>query len=832
MVPISESHQNSNSDSGVWLTALWRDVRFGIRMMAKNPGFSIAAIFTLALGIGGNTAIFTIFNAVLLRPLPYSHPQELVTLSVARSGEPETVDPFSIVRFEMIRDRSRSFAGVAAYTADAFNMTGRGEPVQVDGARVSPNFFDVLGVKQQIGRLFTAEEGEPAGKNVVVISDSLWKNRFGANPTVVDQPITLDSAAYTIIGVLPPGFRFGLLGPVDVWSPRFFELNLATASQVRTAGTGYLTAIGRLKPDTSIDQAAAEMDLLNQQYKQAYPKFPDAHPKTMLVVKNLRNRLVANIRTNISFLFAAVALVLLIACMNVAGLLLARALARTREIAVRAVLGAGRGTLLRQLLTESLLLAAMSGVIGLALGLLAIRIFSQIGPKDTLPDSAFHIDGWVLLFVAGVTLTTGLIFGILPALQLSRTNVNQVLRDESRGSVGSRRRTLFGNSLVVLQVGVCMLLLVCAGALVRSFNRLKEVDLGFDSRDLLTLNLALPPAKYSSGDKQIAFYQECLRRMQGLPGVRRVSISSALPLHPTRFTPALPEGQPDVPLSQRPLFVIQTVSPDYFQTLGIPLKSGRVFTGHDDAQAPKVVIANEAMARLYWPNQNALGKHVLVGRGPDLSEVVGVVGDVKNVSLADETMPQMYIPFPKLPWANLYLEVSSAGEPSQLVSAVRNQILDIDPGQPITNVQTGKDLTDAELSQPRFNMLLTGLFSTIALVLVVVGLYGVISYSVTQRQAELGVRLALGAEKRDILRLVLRHGLTLTLVGIGLGVIGAVIVTKATSLLSDLLYQAHTNDWATLVICGTGLICIALAASYLPARRATNVDPSEALRHG
>jgi len=832
MDPDRQVHEDSNAGAGAWLAALWRDVRFGIRMMTQNPGFSIAAIITLALGIGGNTAIFTIFNAVLLRPLPYSDPQKLVTLAVARAGELESVNPFSIVRFEMIRDHSRSFAGVAAYAVEFFNLTGRGEPLQVHAARVSPNFFDVLGIRPQMGRFFAAEEGEPGGKNVVVISDSLWKKQFGANPAVVGQPITLDSADYTIIGVLPPGFRFALLGTIDVWSPRFFELNLATGPQVRAAGTGYLTAIARLKPDTSINQAATEMGLLNQQYKQAYPKFPDAHPKITLVVKNLRDRLVANIRTNILFLFLAVALVLLIACANVAGLLLARALARTREIAVRAVLGAGRGALLRQLLTESLLLAAVSGVLGLALGFVGIRVYSQIGPKETLPDSALMMDGWVVLFVAGITLLTGLVFGIFPALQLLRTNVNQVLRDEGRGSTGSRRRALVGNLLVVVQIGISMLLLVCAGALVRSFDRLKKIDLGFDSRDLLTLNIALPPAKYSSGDKQIAFYEECLRRMQSLPGVRRASISSALPLHPERFTPALPEGQPEVPLSQRPLFVIETVSPDYFQTMGISLKVGRFFNDHDNAQAPKVVIANEAMARRYWPNENAVGKHVLVGRGPGLSEVVGVAGDVKNMSLADETMPQMYIPFPQLPWASLNLEARSTGDPSQLVSAVRNQILGIDPGQPITNVRTGEDLVDAERSQPRFNMLVTGLFSAIAVVLVIVGIYGVISYSVTQRRGELGIRLALGAEKRDVLRLVVGHGLTLTLIGIGLGVVAALVVTKLTSLLSDLLYQANTRDWATFVACGVALICIALAASYLPARRATNVDPSEALRHG
>ncbi len=821
-----------DSHASAWLAVLWQDVRFGFRMLIKNPGFSIAAIATLALGIGGNVAIFTIFNAVLLRPLPYREPQKLVTLSVARQGEMESVDPFSIVRFEMIRDQSHSFSGVAAYCIESFNLTGQGEPQQVHAARVSPDFFGVLGVSPQLGRFFIAEEGDPGGKPVVIIGDSLWKKDFGADPSVVGKSITLDSTDYTIVGVLPPGFHFGLLGPIDVWSPRFFEINLATAAQVRASGTGYLTAIARLKPDTSINQATAEMNILSQQYKQEYPKFPDAGPKISLVVKNLRDQLVADVRTTILFLFLAVALVLLLACANVAGLLLARAIARSQEIAVRTVLGASRWALLRQLLTESLLLAAVSGVLGLALGFLGTRLFSQMGSQDALAGSPLVIDQWVVLFVVGITLLTGLAFGIFPGLQLSRTNVNQVLRDEGRASAGSRRKALFGDALVVFQIGISMLLLVCAGSLLRSFERLKNIDLGFEPHDLLTLNVSLPSARYSNGAKQIAFYEESLRRMQNLPGVRRASISSALPLHPERFTPALPEGQPDVPLSRRPLFVIETVSPDYFQTLGIALKAGRVFTEHDDAQAPKVVVVNEVMARQYWPNENAIGKHVLVGRGPALSEVVGVAANVKNMSLAEETQPQMYIPFPQLPWASLNLEVRSPADASQLVSAVRSQILSLDAEQPITNVQTGEAMVDAERSQPRFNMLVTVLFSIISLVLVIVGIYGVISYSVTQRRAELGIRLALGAEKRDIFGLVLRHDLILTLSGIVLGVVAAFLVTKLTSVLSDLLYQVNARDLPTFATCAVGLVCIALVAGYLPARRAIGIDPSEAMRHG
>ena len=832
MGPDGLVHDNSSARVAAWLAAMWQDVRFGCRMMIKNPGFSIAAIITLALGIGGNAAIFTIFNAVLLRPLPYGDPQKLVTLAVARSSEMENVNPFSIVRFEMIRDQSRSFSGVAAFCVEFYNLTGNGEPVQVHAARVSPNFFDVLGVHPRIGRSFTAEEGQAGGKPVVIVSDSLWKNQLGARPDIVGQSITLDSADYTVVGVLPPDFRFALLGTIDVWSPRFFELNLANEARLRASGTGYLTAVARLNPNSTIEQAAAEMNVLNQQYRQEYPRFPDAGPQINIVVKSLRDRLVANVRTNILFLFLAVSLVLLIACANVAGLLLSRGLVRSREIAVRAALGARRSTLLRQLLTESLLLAAISGVLGLALGMMGTRIIAQIGPKDALPASALTMDGWVLLFVAGISVLTGLVFGVFPALQLSRTNVNQVLRDEGRGSTAGRRRSLFGDLLVVAQICVAMLLLICAGALVRSFNRLQRIDLGFDPQSLLTLNVSLPKIKYANGEKQVAFYEECLRRIQSLPGVRGASISSALPLHPERFTPALPEGQPDMPLSRRPLFVVETVSPDYFRTMGIALKAGRVFTEHDNAAAPRVLVVNEAMARRYWPNESAVGKHVLVGLFPAPFEIVGVSANVKNMSLADETEPQLYIPFPQLPWASLNIETRAAGDPYQLVSAERNQILAIDPGQPITNVQSMEDLLNTDRAQPRFNVLVMGLFSGLALVLVVVGVYGVISYSVTQRWSELGIRVALGAGKNDVLRLVVVHGLNLAMVGIGLGVIAALIVTRLTSLLSDLLYQVKAGDWATFVICGVAVACIALAATYLPALRATRVDPSETLRHG
>ena len=804
-----------------------QDLRFGARMLRKNPGFAIAAIFTLALGIGGNTAIFTITSSVLLKALPYQAPQQLISLDAqSKDGQSHCC---TLNRFDLVRDRNQSFSGVVAAASDNFNLTGRGEPVQVPSARVSANFFDLLGVKPQLGRFFVPDEGQPAGKPVIVISDGLWHSRFGGDPGVISQTIALDGTPYDIIGVLPAGIQFPFLAPADVWTPRYFEHSLFTTQRLRM-GVSYLTIIGRLRPGVSRDRAVAEMNLLHQQYHQENPAAPDADAGLSMIVTDLQDSVVANIRGMLLMLSGAVGVVLLIACANVASLLLSRALSRRKEIAVRAALGAQRSALIRQLLTESVLLAFLGGLLGLGLSWAATRYFATLGNNNLPQGMPITMDARVLLFMLAISVLTGILFGIFPALQLSRTNVNQTLRDEGRGSTGGHRRMQLRGLLVVGQVALSLMLLIGAGLLVRSFSRLLTVEPGFDPQNVLTMNVSLPTVKYADAQKQIAFFDDLSRRVSALPGVRSAAISAALPLVPKRITPVLPEGQPEVALAERPFIIIEAISPTWFRTMRVPLQAGREFTDADNATAPKVVIVNQALARRYWPNENPVGKHIVVGR-QTASEIIGVAVDVKNRGLALDAAPQLYLPFPQLPWGNMNLLVRTAAIPNAMVSAVRAQITAIDSDQPVTNIQTVDEIMDGSRAQPRFILLLLGVFSAAALVLAIIGIYGVLAYSVAQRRQEMGIRLALGAEKSDILRMVVSYGLTLTMTGVVIGLVAALALSWImASMLSGLLYKISTRDLTTFVLAPVVFLMISLLASYLPARRATQVDPNEALR--
>jgi putative ABC transport system permease protein len=815
------------------LQTLWQDLRYAFRMMRKSPGFTLAAMITLALGIAGNTAIFTITNALLLRALPFKDPNALVMLNTARRGDSDQGEGGnqSLNRYELIRDRNQSFEGVAVFAIDSFNLTGTGEPQQVPVARVSPNFFSLLGVTPQIGRAFSGDEGSVGGKPVVMISDALWHTRFGGQQDIIGQSITLDSAPYTIIGVLPAGIQFPFIGAADVWSPRYFELTFMTPEHLR-AGVGYLTVIARLRPGASIRSAASEMAVLNEQYNQQFRNAPDGGPDVSVVTGNLQDLTVANIRLQLMVLSISVSVVLFIACFNVASLLLSRALARNKEIAIRSALGARRGAVIRQLLTESLVLALISGALGLALGATGTHMLGRLA-ENSLPKGAdLSMDSHVLIFTLAISLLTGLLFGIFPALKLARTNVNSVLRDEGRGTTGGHQRVQMMNLLVIFQIALSMVLLIGAGLLIRSFERLQKVELGFDPSNVLSMNISLPTVKYAKADQQIAFFDELLRKVNTLPGVRNASISAALPLTPRRITPVLPEGQPEVPLAQRPFIIIEAIGPAWFQTMRVPLKMGRAFTEADNAQAPKVIIVNEALARRYWPNENPIGKHAVVGRST-AAEVVGVSVGIKNNGLALDSQPQIYLPFPQLPWGNMNLLVRTSIEPHQMVSAVQQQIYSIDHDQPITNVQTMDELLNTSRSQPRVTMFVLGALSSIALILAIVGIYGVIAYSVAQRRPELGIRMALGAAKSDILRLVVGQGLSLTIIGVAIGVVmglvGSVFFTRA---LASLLYKVNVRDLATFIFTPLAFLLVGIAASYIPARRATHVDPSEALRHG
>ncbi|HWF02206.1 MAG TPA: ABC transporter permease [Candidatus Angelobacter sp.] len=804
-----------------------QDLRFGARMLRKNPGFAIAAIFTLALGIGGNTAIFTVTSSVLLKALPYPEPQKLISLDAqSKDGESHCC---SLNRFDSVHDHNESFSGVAAATNDTFNLIGRGEPLQVPSARVSAEFFDLLGVKPQLGRLFLPGDAQAASKPVIVISDTLWHSRFGGDRNIIGQPLALDGTPHDIIGVLPAGIQFPFLAPADLWSPRYFEHSLFTQQRLRM-GVGYLTIIARLKPGVSRERAVAEMNVLHQQYHKDNPTAPDADASLSMVVTDLQDSVVANTRNMLLILSGAVGLVLLIACANVASLLLSRALSRRKEIAVRAALGAQRGVLIRQLLTESVLLAMLGGALGLGLSWAATRYLSTLGANYLPQGIPITMDARVFLYIAAVSVLTGLGFGLFPALQLSKTNVNQTLRDEGRGSTGGHKRVQLRGLLVVSQVALSLLLLIGAGLLVRSFSRLLRVDPGFDPQNVLTMNVSLPTVKYSVPQKQVAFFDELVRRVSALPGVRSAAISAALPLVPKRITPVLPEGQPEVPLAERPFIIIEAINPSWFRTLRVPLQAGREFTDADNADAPKVVIVNEALARRYWPGQNPIGKHIVMGR-QTASEVVGVAANVKNRGLALDAQIQLYFPFSQLPWGNMNLLVRTAADPHAMVSSVRAQIAAIDSDQPVTAIQTIDELMDGSRASPRFTLLVLAAFSVAALVLTIVGIYGVLAYTVAQRRQEMGIRLALGAEKSDIVRLVVGQGLMLAVAGIVIGLLGALALSWImASMLSGVLYGVGARDLTTFAVAPLVFLVIALFASYLPARRATQVDPNEALR--
>lgn len=804
------------------MQALLRDLRFAARMFVASPGFTLATIFTLALGIGANTAIFTVTNALLLRPFPFRDPAQLAAVAGReKSGD----QPTNLLRYEFLRDHSHSFSGVAVWAQDNLNLSGNGDAVQVPVARVSPSFFTVLGVTPQLGRTFTEDEGTPAGRPVVMLSDALWRSRYHADPKIVGKTVTLDSTSDTVVGILPRNVEFPLVGKADVWTPRYFELSLMTPERLRQ-GVGYLNVLARLRPAVTHAQADAELAVLDRQYREQNPGMPDANPSIATTVGDLRETVVGDIRRKVMVLTCAVGFVLLIACANVASMLLTRALGRRREIAMRAALGAGRGAIVRQLLTESMLLAMAAGVAGTGLGWAATRALVKWG-ADRLPEGfSIGVDPQVLLFTVAISLAAGILFGLAPAVQLARIDLNATLRDEGRGASAGHGRARMRGLLVVSQVALSLLLLVGAGLLLRSFAQLLRTNPGFDAHGMLTMDISLSTQRYAKPAQQIAFFDDVLRRVDTIAGVNTAAMSAAPPLGFIRMTPVLPEGQPEVPLAQRAFVDIEAISPKWFAAMRVPMLAGRTFSSADDADAPKAVIVNETFARAYWPGQNPVGKHIAVGRWPG-AEVVGMAADVKNQGLEEKSQPQLYLSFPQIPWGNMHLLVRTNVPPMEVASAVRAQIAEVDKDQAVTGVQTVDDLLDTSRAQPRFTMVLMGVFAATALVLAMIGIYGVLSYTVAQRRQEFGIRMALGAERAEILRLVLREGLALTLVGIGAGLAAALLLTR---LAASLLYQVGAHDPVTFVVAPTVFLAVALAASYLPARRATRVNPVEAMR--
>lgn len=813
------------------IRTLLQDLLYGFRIMLKHPGFTAVAVLTLALGIGANTAIFSVVNGVLLRPLPFSEPEQLVQIWERSPRQSADEMPASPPNFADWQARNKSFEYMAAYNWGSFALTGEGPPEQVQGVMVSPSFFQLLGVRPVPGRSFSAAEDQPGANRVAVISHGLWQRRFGASPALLGQNISINGEKYTVVGVAPPGFQFPpaqFTSTPDLWVP--LDLELQTAKR----GAHFLSVIGRLKPNVSIGQAQSELTGIARQIQQEYPTAEQGFEVNLVP---LHEQLVGRIKPALLILLGAVCLVLLIACANMANLLLARAVSRRKEIALRAALGASRGRLIRQLLTESLQLSLIGGVLGIALSVLGVRLLLSLNPEGIPRVAEISLDGRVLLWTLLVSLATGVFFGLVPAFQASKTDLNNSLNDGSRGSVGGAGgRKGLQVWLVVSEVALALVLLIGSGLLIKSLLRLQQVSPGFNAQNTLTMRISLPAAKYAEPFAQAAFFQRVIERVQAQPGVAAVGAVTDLPFsHSLTRTSFTIMGRPPVP--NEPLVAdFESCTPEYFKAMGIPLIKGRDFTEADVRTAPGVVIINETLARRYWSGADPLGQHLVVGGpreqaiygGGVVREVVGVVADVKSESLAAKFAPQMYVPFAQLPSPGMFLAVRGHADPRALIAQVSGAVSEIDKEQPLDSIKTMEQNLDSSVAPQRFNMMLFSVFAAVALILGATGIYGVVYYAVSRRTQEIGIRMALGAKPGDVLRLVIWQMMAPVLIGV---VVGLALAVTLTRFLTTLLYGVGGIDSTVFVSFSLILIVIALLSSYLPARKAARVSPLVALRH-
>jgi putative ABC transport system permease protein len=812
------------------MDALWQDIRYGVRMLLKAPSFSIVATIALALGIGANTAIFSVVNAVLLRPLPFPNPDQLMTVWETDQRRGAERGSASYPNFADWRDQTQVFEKMAAYHGTDHTLTGNGDPVRVQGTTISAEIFQLLGVAPMAGRTFLPEEDKPGDKgHVVVLSHELFQKRFSAKPDLIGQSIELDGNPYTVVGVMPPGFQFPIQNePVELWTTFSAE---AEGKEPITAqrGAHYLRVIARLKPGVTKEQAQSEMTTIGTRLEQQYP---DKNLHHSVVVIPALEALVGDIRPALLILLGAVGCVLIIACANVANLLLARAMTRHKEMAIRAALGAGRWRIARQLITESILLSLVGGALGLLLALWWSDLLVALNSKNIPRAMQVGLDLRVLGFTVLLSVLTGLVFGLAPALHSSGSRTSESLK-EGRGAGGGARRNRTRAVLVVAELAIAVVLLVGAGLLIRSLWRLRQVSPGFDSQNVLTFTLGLPSVRYPT-EKQGQFFNDLIARIQSLPGVQSASVVTPLPLSGERFSLSFEtEGRP-VPKGEEPGADFYNIGLGYFRTMGIPLLRGRDFTSAENPESPGVIIVNQAFAKRYFPNEDAIGKRIKPGisvfddKDPVMREIVGIVGDVKHRSLSTEVRPAFYVPQAQLPFDSMTITVKTAGDPQSILSTVQNEVRQMDKDLPIFAIKTLDDYVADSVATPRFNTTLLALFASVALVLTVVGLYGVMSYSVAQRTNEIGIRIALGAQARDVLSLIVGQGLKMVLIGLAIGLAGAFALTR---LISSLLFGIGTKDPLTFAGVAGALALVALLACYLPARRATKVDPIIALRY-
>jgi putative ABC transport system permease protein len=804
------------------MDTLGQDVRYALRRLVKSPGFTLVAVFTLALGIGANSAIFSVVDAVLLKPLPYHEPERLVALYHLSEGGRA---PMSGPNFTDLRKLSDTLTDAAALSRYRTILTGRGEPVRLDAAEISAGLFDLLGVRPLLGRTFSDDDSQPGRTNVVVLSYGAWQQRFGGDGDVIGKSVTLDGVSKEIVGIMPPGFSY----PADraLWTP--IEYTTAFLSEQRASW--YLTVVGRAAPGVPLDRVTTEVQTIGKQLAKQYPDMNEGVDFTAI---SLHEATVGNIRTAVLVLLGAVGLVLLIACANVANLLLARAAARESEMAVRAALGAGRWRLVRQLLTESVILSFIGAGLGLLIAVWGIEFLIELRPQGIPRLDDVGVDTTVAVFTLGLALATGLIFGMVPAFQSTRTGLASTLKEGGRGALTSRSGARMRGALVVAEMAVAVTLLAGAGLLIRSFAKLASVDPGFRVAQALTFELTLPDSRYRDEAQEVSFFDQLLPRLRAIPGVQEAGAVLSLPLSGASIVLSFEvDGRPPVPPSQQPAMQVRVATAEYFKAMGIPLERGRLFDAFDREGAPPVVLLTEAAVKQYFPNEDPIGKKIRLGWGrgegkPTAGgEVVGIIGDVKDAGLAEAEPPQLYLPYAQWPIHGMSVVLATSVPPESVAEPARRAVYEVDPNMPASNVRTLDTLVAASISQPRFYMLLLSIFAGVALVLAAIGIFGVLSYSVAQRTREIGIRMALGAKRGTVLGLVVRQAMVLAGAGVAIGMVAAHYLSR---MLTSLLFATGPGDPLTFAAVAGVLTGVALIASYVPAMRATRVDPILALR--
>jgi putative ABC transport system permease protein len=810
------------------MTTLIHDLRSGLRMLVNKPAFAAVAVITVALGIGANTAIFSVISAVMILPLPYGDASRLMTVWEDNRNRGNHQNVVSPANFMDWKEQNDVFEDMAALYDTRFNLSGIADPEEIPGQRVTLNMFELLGTQAMLGRTLEAGDAEPARQDSVVLSYGLWQRRFGGDKEIIGKPVQLNANVFTVIGVMPPGFQLffktaSLTGNrAEIWAPMMF----GNDDHVRRGR--YATGVGRLKDGVTRQQAQSQMDAIGGALEKQYPDFNTGWG---INVVPFREQFTGDMQRPLWVLLGAVALVLLIACANVANLLLARAVSRKREMAIRLAVGASRARLIRQLLVESTALALIGGAAGLLLAMWGVDALFALGPKELLPVGGARINFYMLSFTLVVSLFTGLVFGLVPALEASRTNLNETLKEGGKAAMSGGGSHRLRNLFVIAEVAMALVLLIGAGLLIKSFARLQSVNPGFNSKNLLTVRVSLPYAKYHEEGQTGRFFRDALARIRQIPGVQSASAVSFLPFTgPGAATGFSVAGQPWPLPGQWPVVDVRVCEPDYFQAMGIPLIKGRTFTEREEIEKRHVVVINETLAREMFPGEDPIGRGLIIEmmNNPPPSEIIGVVGDVKHKGYDGAVRAMSYWPPAELPYSGMTLVARTGGNPLDYVAAVRREVQALDQDQPIASVYTMEQLMSESVARARFITMLLTIFAGVALVLATVGMYGVMTYSVTQRTHEIGIRMALGATTRAVLSMIVAEGLRLTLIGLAAGLTGALLLTRV---MASLLFEVRASDPITFVLVGIGLTVVGLLACYVPARRAAKVDPMIALRY-